>query len=106
MLSNLDKPATFSRLVGEEHLPIGFLLLGAHEEELIDFYVEQLAMRGVRLDDQGAHNQYRGYSFQTLMVALTSMGLGTLTERDETVRSILRRLAAMDRLDLASWLEE
>ncbi len=81
-------------------------LLASHEEELIDFYLGELELRGVRLDSEEARNQYRGYSFQTLMVALTSIGLGTLTERDETVRTILRRsVAAMDRLNFEKWLD-
>ncbi|MDG2336170.1 MAG: phosphotransferase [Myxococcota bacterium] len=81
-------------------------VLVEHEAELIDFYIAELAMRGVSLDPIDARDQYCGYSFQTLMVALTSIGLGTLTERDETVRTILRRsVAAMNRLDFASWLD-
>jgi hypothetical protein len=40
------------------------------------------------------------------MVALTSIGLGGLTERDETVLTILRRsVAAMERLDFEGWLD-
>ena len=81
-------------------------LLASHEEELINFYLGELELRGVRLDFEEARNQYRGYSFQTLMVALTSIGLGTLTERDETVRTILHRsVAAMDRLNFEKWLD-
>lgn len=81
-------------------------LLAIHEEELIDFYINQLASHGVVLDPEQARYQYRGYSFQTLMVAATSIGLGTLTESDHTVRTLLRRsLAAIERLDLRSWLE-
>ena len=81
-------------------------LLAIHEHDLIDFYIQELALRGVRLDPEDARNQYRGYSFQTLMVALTSIGLGGLTERDETVLTILRRsVAAMERLDFKGWLD-
>jgi hypothetical protein len=81
-------------------------LLATHEHDLIDFYIQELALRGVRLDPEDARNQYRGYSFQTLMVALTSIGLGGLTERDETVLTILRRsVAAMERLDFEGWLD-
>jgi hypothetical protein len=81
-------------------------LLAAHEQQLIDFYIAQLALHGVCLDAEDARTQYRGYSLQTLMVGLTSIGLGTLTERHETVRTLLRRsIAAMERLDFASWLE-
>jgi len=82
-------------------------LLAAHESELIDFYIDELAQRGVRLEPEAARQQYRAYSFQTLMVAVTSIGLGSLTERDETVRTILRRsIAAIERLGFGDWLDE
>ncbi|MFT5697089.1 MAG: hypothetical protein ACI9QQ_003073, partial [Myxococcota bacterium] len=61
---------------------------------------------GVRLAKDLAVQQYRAYAFQTLMVAVTSIGLGTLTERDETVLTILRRsVAAMDRLGFGEWIK-
>ena len=82
-------------------------LLADHEEELIDFYLAELADRGVRLDREDARDQYRAFSFQTLMVAVTSIGLGSLTERTETVRTILQRsVAAIDRLEFGDWLAE
>jgi hypothetical protein len=44
-------------------------------------------------------------SFQTLMVAVVSIGLGSLTERDDTVRTVLRRsVAAIDRHGFGDWL--
>jgi hypothetical protein len=82
-------------------------LLAAHENELIDFYVDELAGRGVSLSPKDAREQYCAYSFQTLMVALTSIGLGTLTERNETVRTILRRsVAGIERQNFSAWLDE
>jgi hypothetical protein len=81
-------------------------LLMAHEGELIDFYVDELSQRGVDLDSQVARDQYRAFSFQTLMVAVTSIGFGALTERQDTVRTVLRRsVEAIDRLDFGGWLE-
>lgn len=81
-------------------------LLAAHEQELVDFYVAELAARGVHLDPQEARDQYVAFSFQTLMVAVVSVGLGSLTERDETLRTVLRRsAAASERLDFARWLD-
>ncbi len=81
-------------------------ILAAQEEELIDFYIAALAERGVVLDAAAAREQYRAFSFQTLMVAVVSIGLGSLTERDETVRTVLRRsVAAIDRLGFGDWLE-
>jgi GTPase SAR1 family protein len=52
-------------------------------------------------------DKYRAFSFQTLMVAVTTIGLGSLTERDATVRTVLRRsVAAIDRLGFGDWLED
>lgn len=82
-------------------------LLAEHEDELIDFYVDELATRRVQLDRDDARHQYRAYSFQTLMVAVTSIGLGALTERTETVRTVLERsIAASERLEFGEWLAE
>ena len=51
------------------------------------------------LDRDRAWEQYRTLSFQTLVVALVSLGLGSLTEREDTVRTVLRRsVAALERL--------
>ena len=80
-------------------------LLANHEGELIDFSIQELAARGVRLGHDEARHQYRAYSFQTLMVAVTSIGLGALTERTETVRTVLARsIAASERLEFGDWL--
>jgi hypothetical protein len=81
-------------------------ILEVHEAEFIDDYIHALAEYGVTLCREVALEQYRAYSFQTLMVAVVSLGLGSLTERDETVRTILERsVAAIDRLDFGEWLE-
>jgi len=80
-------------------------VLAAHESELIDSYIAELSRHGIALDAADAREQYRALSFQTLMVAVVSLGLGSLTERDETVRTILRRsVAAIDRLGFGDWL--
>jgi aminoglycoside/choline kinase family phosphotransferase len=81
-------------------------VLAEHEDELIDYYVAALAQRGVALDAGEAREQYRALSFQTLMVAVTSIGLGSLTERDDTLRTVLRRsVAAIERLGFGDWLD-
>jgi aminoglycoside phosphotransferase (APT) family kinase protein len=81
-------------------------LLAEHEDELIDFYIASLAEHGVALEPRDAREQYRAFSFQTLMVAVTSIGLGSLTERDATLRAVLRRsVAAIDRLGFGDWLD-
>lgn len=80
-------------------------LLAACERDLLDAYVAELARHGVVLDRARAWEQYRALSFQTLVVAIVSLGLGSLTERAETVRTVLRRsVAAMERLSFGDWL--
>ena len=81
-------------------------VLAAHEDALIDGYLAELEERGVALDADAARDHYRALSFQTLMVGVISLGLGSLTERDDTVRAMLRRgVAAIDRLGFGDWLE-
>jgi hypothetical protein len=75
------------------------------EDALVADYLAALARRGVDLDADLARAQYRALSFQTLVVALVSLGLGSLTEREETVRTVLRRsVAAIERLGFGDWL--
>jgi hypothetical protein len=80
-------------------------LLALHEDALIDHYVTELAERGVALDPEQTREHYRAFSFQTLMVGVVSLGLGGLSEREQTVRTILRReVAAIERLDFEGLL--
>jgi hypothetical protein len=75
------------------------------EGTLVGHYLAALARDGVALDADLALRQYRALSFQTLVVALVSLGLGGLTEREETVRTVLRRsVAAIERLGFGEWL--
>ena len=81
-------------------------VLAACEDELIDYYIAELAQRDVVLAAESAREQYRALSFQTLMVAVTSVGLGSLTENAVTLRTVLRRsVAAIERLGFDDWLE-
>jgi hypothetical protein len=80
-------------------------LLAEQEPALIDLYVAELAARGVALDPAEARMQYRAFAFQTLMVAVVSLGVGGMVERSETVEAVLRRsVAAIDRLGFGEWL--
>ena len=75
------------------------------EDPLIGHYLAALARHGVQLDASLARAQYRALSFQTLVVALVSLGLGSMIEREETVRTVLRRsVAAVERLGFGDWL--
>lgn len=81
-------------------------LLATNEEALVRGYCAQLARHGVELSFEEAWDQYRGFSFQTLVVALVSLGPGSMTERSDTVLAITRRsAAAIERLDFRGWLE-
>jgi aminoglycoside phosphotransferase (APT) family kinase protein len=79
--------------------------LAACEDALMADYLAALARHGVELDAELARARYRALSFQTLVVALVSLGLGGLTEREQTVRTVLRRsVAAIERLGFGEWL--
>jgi aminoglycoside phosphotransferase (APT) family kinase protein len=79
--------------------------LAQHEQELIAYYVDELRAHGVALSADEAQQQYRAFSFQTLMTIVTSLGLGPLTENDGLMHEVLARaLAAVERLDFYPWL--
>jgi hypothetical protein len=81
-------------------------VLADHEDALIDHYLAELARFGVALDRGETAEAYRAFSFQTLMVGVVALGFGTLTERAETVRTVLRReVAAIRRLRFGDWLD-
>ena len=81
-------------------------LLEASEDDLIRFYCDQLAENGVELSLAEAHEQYRAFTYQTLMVGVVPLGLGSLTERDATVQTIAARSArAVERLGFREWVE-
>lgn len=81
-------------------------ILEASEQELIRGYCAELAKYGVTLGFDEAWEQYRAFSYQTLMVGIVPLGLSSLTERSETVLAITRRsAAAVERLGFREWLE-
>lgn len=81
-------------------------VLKENEDALIRGYCEALRARGVELDFETAFTQYRAFCYQTLMVGIVPLGLGSLTERDETVLAITRRsTAAFERLGFREWVE-
>ena len=83
-------------------------VLAANEQALVEYYLELLASHGVVLDFADVWYQYRGFSFQTWMTIVVSMGFGAMTEHmDELMPEIHRRcLASIERLQLGSWLDE
>jgi len=82
-------------------------VLAAHERELIEYYVAELERHGVTLPYEEAWEQYRAYSFQTLMTSVVSLGTASMTDMDEVLQTILSRsVAAVRRVGFADWLGE
>lgn len=80
-------------------------VLAAYEETLIRGYCDELGKRGVDLVYEDAFEQYRAFTYQTLMVGVVPLGLGGLTERNETVLAVTRRSArAVERLGFRDWV--
>ncbi len=81
-------------------------VLAAHERELIEHYVAELERHGVTLPYEEAWEQYRAYSFQTLMTSVVSLGTASMTDMDEVLQTILSRsVAAVRRVGFADWLD-
>jgi hypothetical protein len=82
-------------------------VLAVHELDLLDHYLAELGRHGVALARDEAWSQYRAYSFQTLMTHVVSLGLGTLTEQEHVMRTLLARaVTAVRRVRFADWLDE
>jgi hypothetical protein len=79
--------------------------LPASERDLVQHYVEIISDLGAPIAFEVAWEQYRTFSFQTLMTAVVSLGLGSFTDSDEVMRVMLERsTAAVRRLDFEGWL--
>jgi aminoglycoside phosphotransferase (APT) family kinase protein len=83
-------------------------VLAENEVSLVTYYLEALAAKGVQLDFDETWYQYRGFSFQTWMTIIVSMGFGVMTDdMDEVMPEIHRRcIASIERLELGKWLDE
>jgi len=80
--------------------------LAEHERELIAGYCEERTRLGASLAADEAWEQYRGFSFQTLMTAVVSRGLGSFTDSDAVMQVMLERaVAATRRLAFGAWLD-
>jgi aminoglycoside/choline kinase family phosphotransferase len=83
-------------------------VLANNEQALVRYYLQSLAAHGVQLDFEETWYQYRGFSFQTWMTIVVSMGFGAMTDdMDEVMPEIHRRcIASIERLELGEWLDE
>lgn len=81
-------------------------ILEENEEPLIRGYCAELAKHGVELSFEDAYEQFRAFSYQSLMVGIVPLGLAALTERNDTVLALTRRAAiATERLGFRDWVE-
>lgn len=82
--------------------------LAGCERELVDYYVERRAHHGAAVDAARTWQDYRGFSYHTLMTIVVSIGFGALNEdQDQLMGEILKRaVAAVRRLDYAGWLRD
>ncbi len=79
--------------------------LAEHERSLVTEYCEEVSRLGAPLTTDEGWEQYRGFSFQTLMTAVVSLGLGSFTDSDAVMRALLERaVAATRRLEFGAWL--
>ena len=80
--------------------------LAEDERELVSGYCEERTRLGAPLSAEEGFDQYRGFSFQTLMTAVVSLGLGSFTDSDAVMRAMLERaVAATHRLGFSAWLD-
>lgn len=83
-------------------------VLAANERELVEYYVQRRAHYGAAIDLQQTWQEYRSFTFHTLMTIVVSIGFGALNkEQDVLMAEILRRaVAAVQRVDYAGWLRD
>jgi len=82
--------------------------LATHERALVDYYVERRAHYGTAIDPGETWQEYRSFTFHTLMTIVVSIGFGALNEeQDNLMVEILKRsVAAIQRVDYAGWLQD
>lgn len=82
--------------------------LAEHEQQLVDYYVERRAHHGTAIDPAETWQEYRSFTFHTLMTIIVSIGFGALNEeQDALMAEILRRsVAAIQRVNYAGWLDD
>ena len=89
-----------------DSLPVD--VLAAHERELVNYYVQQRGHYGTAIDPDKTWQEYRSFTFHTLMTIVVSIGFGALNEEQDTLMAEIlhRSVAATERVDYAGWLQE
>jgi hypothetical protein len=80
--------------------------LAAHEHELVQYYVARRGHYGLAIDPAQTWEEYRSFTFHTLMTMVVSVGFGALNkEQDVLMAEGLRRaVAAVQRVRYGEWL--
>ena len=88
-----------------DSLPVD--VLARHEQDLVKYYVERRAVHGEPINFDLTWQEYRGFTYHTLMTIVVSIGFGALNEAHGSyMKDVLRRsVAAVDRVDYAGWLD-
>ncbi len=82
-------------------------ILAEHEQMLLEHYIQALAENEIELSFDEAWEQYRAFSFHTLLTIVTSLALGALIEKDLVMKEVLQRaVAAVKRVHFDMWLDE
>ena len=81
--------------------------LALHEKALVAYYVQCRARYGTAIDPEQAWQEYRSFTFHTLMTIVVAIGFAALNEeQDALMVEILRRaVAAVQRVDYPGWLQ-
>ena len=82
-------------------------ILAKNETQWVKYYVERRAVHGAGIDFEATWQEYRGFTYHTLMTIVVSIGFGALNDEQAVLmEEILRRaVAAIERVDYAGWLE-
>jgi hypothetical protein len=82
-------------------------VLAANERELVDYYVQRRAYHGEAIDAEETWQEYRSFTFHTLMTIIVSIGFGALNEEQDAlmVEILKRAVAASQRVEYGEWLD-
>lgn len=82
--------------------------LASQEVDWVRYYLDALGREGVQLDFDEVWHDYRGFSLQTWMTIVVSLGLNPMTDDMQTLMPEIhhRCIASIERLDLGGWLDD
>jgi hypothetical protein len=81
-------------------------VLAEHEQEFVEYYVQRRGYHGQAIELEQTWQDYRSFTFHTLMTIVVSIGFGALNEEQDAlmVEILQRAVAAVQRVDYAGWL--